>query len=112
MPIYEFRCKDCGRLSSVFTRSIGASFEVCCQHCGSSNMERAFSRFAYHRSEQAILNDYGAEPERLEDFKDPRQIGRGVERRFEEYGVELPEETREMIDAAREGEFPGPLKEL
>ena len=56
MPTYEFGCQGCGHLSSVITRSVGASFE--------------------------------------------------------EYEVELPEETREMIDAAREGAFPGPLKEL
>jgi hypothetical protein len=35
-----------------------------------------------------------------------------VERKFDEYGVDLPGEAREMIDAAREGEFPKPVDEL
>lgn len=112
MPIYEFTCLDCGRLSSIFTRSITSDFEAACKHCGSRNLSRAVSRFAYHRSEQAILEQYGAEPKRLEDYKDPRQIGRWVERKFKEYGMEMPEQAREMIDAAREGEFPEPVKDL
>ncbi len=112
MPIYEFRCRDCHRLSSVFLKSISASCDPRCQHCGSSKLERAVSRFAYHRSEQAVLKDYGAEPQRLEDYKDPRQIGRWAERKFDEFGIEMPREAREMIDAAREGEFPEPVKDL
>jgi hypothetical protein len=35
-----------------------------------------------------------------------------VERKFQEYGMEVPEQAREMIDAAREGELPEPLKDL
>jgi len=112
MPIYEFKCADCGRLSSIFTKSVGKEFEATCQHCGGRKLSRAVSRFAYHRSEQAVLGQYGAEPKRVEDYKDPRQIGRWTERKFKEYGLELPEKAREMIDAAREGELPEPVKDL
>jgi putative FmdB family regulatory protein len=112
VPIYEFKCGECARLSSVFTRSIGSSPNAECRHCGSKNMERVISGFAYHRSEQDILRDYGSEPKRLEDYKDPRQIGRWAERKFDEFGVEMPKEAREMIDSAREGEFPDPVKDL
>jgi putative FmdB family regulatory protein len=111
MPIYEFKCQECGRLTSVFVKTMGASYEATCQHCGSRRMERAVSRFAYHKSGQAILEEYGSEPKRLEDYKDPRQIGRWAERRFQEYGMDLPDETRKMIDAAREGEFPEPMND-
>ena len=112
MPIYEFKCQDCGRLTSVFVKRMRSSYRPRCQHCGGRNLKRAVSRFAYHKSEQTILEEYGSEPKRLEDYKDPRQIGRWVERRFGEYGIEVPDETRKMIDAAREGEFPEPLKDV
>jgi len=112
MPIYEFKCADCGRLSSIFTKSMGKELETTCQHCGGRNLSRAVSRFAYHRSEQAVLEQYGAEPKHVDDYKDPRQIGRWTERKFKEYGLELPEQAREMIDAAREGELPEPVKDL
>ena len=112
MPIYEFKCRDCGRLSSVFASSISSPVDAACKHCGSRALERALSRFAYHKSEQTVLADYGAEPKRLEDYKDQRQIGRWAERKFQEFGVDMPREAREMIDAAREGEFPEPVKDL
>ena len=83
-----------------------------CDHCGSAKLERAFSRFAYHKSEADILRDYGAEPKHLGDYKDPRQIGRWAERKFDEFGMEMPKEARDMIDAARDGEFPDPVKDL
>ena len=111
MPIYEFKCKKCGRLTSVFVRSVGAPSNTTCQHCGGRRLERVISRFAYHKSEQAILDEYGSEPKRLEDYKDPRQIGRWVERKFKDYGMDVPDETRKMIDAAREGEFPEPVND-
>jgi putative FmdB family regulatory protein len=112
MPIYEYTCADCGRLTSVFTKSINAKAKVKCTHCGSTKLSRALSRFAYHRTEQQVLEQYGAEPRRLEDYKDPRQIGRWAERKFDEYGVEMPDKARQMIDAAREGELPPPVDDL
>ena len=109
MPIYEYKCQDCGRLTSVFVKSITDDVDATCRHCGGTKLSRAVSGFAYHKSEATILADYGAEPRRVEDYRDPRQIGRWVERHFEEMGEELPDETRKMIDAAREGELPSPL---
>jgi hypothetical protein len=75
-------------------------------------MERALSKFAHHRTEADILRDYGDDPKGLDDYKDPRLIGRWAEKKFDEYGVEMPKEAREMIDAAREGDFPDPVKDL
>lgn len=112
MPIYEYNCGDCGRLTSVFIKSISAKTKPKCTHCGSTKLSRALSRFAYHKTEQQVLEQYGAEPRHLEDYKDPRQIGRWAERKFDEYGMEMPEQAREMIDAAREGELPSPVDEL
>src|SRR3970040_303354 len=112
MPIYEYKCRKCGRLTSVFLRSAGSPTETRCEAWGSRSLERAISAFAYRRSESSVLADYGAEPKRLEDYKDPRQIGRWTERKFQEFGVDMPKEAREMIDTAREGESPAPVKDL
>ena len=114
MPIYEYRCRGCGRLTSVFARTVSSPVAAVCQHCGGEEMERAPSKFAYRRGEQQILEQYGvpgpgAGPDA---YKDPRQIGRWVEKRFDEMGMELPSEARKMIDAAREGDFPEPVKDL
>ena len=112
MPIYEYTCDDCGRLTSVFTRTMSAKVDATCSHCGSAKLSRVLSRFAYNQTEQQVLEEHGAEPRSLEDYKDPRQIGRWAERKMNEYGIEMPKQAREMIDAAREGELPSPVSEL
>lgn len=41
MPIYDFRCRECGRVSEIFLRN--ASQAARCPDCGSDNMERLIS---------------------------------------------------------------------
>ncbi len=41
MPIYDFRCRECGKVSEIFLRD--SSQVARCLDCGSSNMERLFS---------------------------------------------------------------------
>jgi putative FmdB family regulatory protein len=115
MPIYEYRCAACGKVSSVLVRSARAKVEPRCEHCNSKRLTRLVSRVARVKTEQDVLDELGVPGAggRPEDaYKDPRQIGRWVEKRFEEYGMDLPEETRTMIDAAREGELPDSVKDL
>jgi putative FmdB family regulatory protein len=115
MPIYEFRCADCGRVTNHFTRKIDVELLVPCEHCKSTNTSRMMSKFGRTYSRADIIEKYG-DPSQgrggMDDYRDPRQIGGWVEKKFEEYGMDLPEGAREMIDAAREGEFPDPVKDL
>ncbi len=81
-----------------------------CEHCRSSRTARQISSVARLKTDKDVIDEYGAPGPggRPEDhYRDPRQIGRWVEQRFEEYGMDLPDETRDMIDAAREGDLPG-----
>ena len=115
MPIYEFRCQACNAVTSVFVRSSQRKLAPRCDQCGSKRLARLMSRVARLQTEQDVLDRYGrpgidARPE--DAYRDPRQIGRWVEQRFEQYGMELPKETRDMIAAAREGELPDPVKDL
>ena len=59
--------------------------------------------------EQYGLPDPQAGPDA---YKDPRQIGRWAEQRFDEMGIDMPSEARQMIDAARDGELPEPINDL
>ena len=112
MPIYEFRCADCGRITNHFTRKIDTEVRPPCEHCGSAATSRMMSKFGRTYSHSDIVERYGDPSGDPNSFRDPRQIGSWVEKRFEEYGMDLPEGAREMIDAAREGEFPDPVKDL
>ncbi|MDP6605028.1 MAG: zinc ribbon domain-containing protein [Dehalococcoidia bacterium] len=115
MPIYEYRCDDCSEVTSVFVRSAHKKVEPRCEHCDSTSLTRMMSRVNRTKTEQEVLDELGAPGAggRPEDaYKDPRQIGRWVEKRFQDYGMDVPDETREMIDAAREGEMPDAVKDL
>lgn len=111
MPIYEYRCDDCERLTSVFVRSARASVEAQCEHCGSQRLHRVISRTARVKSAADVIDERGV-PGAGGQIEDPRQIGAWVEQRFEEYGMDVPAETREMIDAARDGELPDTVADL
>ncbi len=113
MPIYEFRCDDCERITNYFSRKPDPKATAACEHCGSESTHRLVSSFARTYSREDVLERYGdPATDDKADIKDPRQIGSWVEKRFDEYGVEMPESAREMIDAAREGDLPDPVKNL
>ena len=42
MPIYEYRCRDCGS-TSEFLMDMGNDMAVACRFCGSRAMERIMS---------------------------------------------------------------------
>jgi putative FmdB family regulatory protein len=111
MPIYEYACRACKRLTSAFVRNPADETAPPCQHCGGKTA-RALSRFAVGRSAAQANRDFSAPPRAGEEYSDPRQIGRWVENKFDEYGMDLPGEAREMIDAARDGDLPDAVKDL
>jgi putative FmdB family regulatory protein len=122
MPIYEFRCHNCQRKLSLLVRSISDCPSPRCPHCGSQELSRIISHFAHPKSEQTRLGEAGSpQPYPGSDYyKEPRNIGRWAEHRLKELGMDMRSEeywktfseVREMIDAAREGEMPEPLKDI
>ena len=42
MPIYDYKCQDCGKVSELFLRSADSE-GINCPHCGSRNLERLIS---------------------------------------------------------------------
>lgn len=108
MPIYEYRCAACQKVSSILVRSARASVTPTCEHCGATEgLTRLMSRVARSRSAADVVAEYGTGGPG--EYRDPRQIGSWVEQRFQEYGMDVPAETRQMIEAAREGELPKEL---
>ena len=43
MPVYDFRCNDCGAVSEFRVSAYTTSNSVVCSSCGSSSMERLIS---------------------------------------------------------------------
>lgn len=114
MPIYEFRCADCRKVTNFFTRKVDTEISAACEHCGSAKTSRMMSKFGRSYTRSDIMERYGdpSDSNNPDAYRDPRQIGTWVEKRFEEYGMDLPDGARDMIDAARDGDLPDPVKDL
>ncbi len=52
MPIYEFHCADCEKVSELLVRSSDWSNETC-SHCGSTQLVKQLSTFAPATAEGA-----------------------------------------------------------
>lgn len=107
MPLFEYRCADCSAVTELLVRSGEPPPHPACDGCGSRRTGRRLSRVRRGRTDADV-----AAESRGEGVDDPRLLGRWVESRFEEYGMEIPDSAREMIDAAREGELPGPVDDI
>ena len=110
----EYRCADCGKVTNHFTRKIDTEVKAQCEHCGSARTSRLMSKFGRSYTRADIIDRYGdsSDSNNPDSYRDPRQIGSWVEKRFEEYGMDLPDGAREMIDAARDGDLPDAVKDL
>lgn len=106
MPIYEYRCGSCNKISSFFTRSINSTLEPVCTHCQSQDMQRRMSSFAMGKSTQSGHGQSPVDSHSPEYYSDPRNIGRHVEQSYQQFGMDMPQTVRDTIDAAREGDLP------
>lgn len=43
MPIYEYKCRDCGRITEAYIPVIKQDISLSCSHCQSKNLEKIFS---------------------------------------------------------------------
>jgi putative FmdB family regulatory protein len=80
MPIYEFLCGDCRRVTNHFTRKVDTELKVACEHCGSGKTARMMSKFGRTYSRADIIDKYGDPSDGRggpDDYRDPRQIGPG-----------------------------------
>jgi hypothetical protein len=82
-----------------------------CESCGSNDVTKVISKVGRLRSAQDVIDEKGS-PRKGQAYEDPRQIGAWVEKRFEDYGMPIPDDTRNMIDAARDGVFPDEISDI
>jgi len=105
VPIYEFRCTVCRKRTTAFVRSVSADVSAVCEHCGSPELERLFSRVAVHRSgdegsfDEASLADV--------DENDPRSMAKWVRKMSKDMGEPLDASMEGELERMEAGELPG-----
>ncbi|MEW6388062.1 MAG: zinc ribbon domain-containing protein [Thermodesulfobacteriota bacterium] len=113
MPIYEYRCQDCGRVSSFLILNLNESFAPSCQKCGSPSLERILSRVHVRLSEESRLERL-ADPALWSgvDENDPKSVARMLKKMGQEMGEDFPGEVDQMVEEAMEGELSGKAGDL
>ncbi len=105
MPIYEFLCQDCGKISSYLVMNIRTPFSPECKKCQSKRVTRLISRVAKIRSEESRLESL-ADPSKLSDLDeyDPASMARWMKKMGKELGEDLGEDIDALVDEAMEEE--------
>ncbi len=103
MPIYEYRCADCRKKTTVVTLSVSAAVDPVCSHCGGRNMGKLVSRVAVRKSDASRLESL-ADPSSLTglDENDPKSVARWMKKMGREMGEEAGEDFDQEVDKAME----------
>ena len=102
MPIYEYRCEECGSLSTFLVLK-QEGFAPACNKCGSTRLTKLISRVARVRSDEERLERM-ADPSNLGglDENDPVSMTRWMKRMGKELGEDVGTDFDQMVDEARE----------
>jgi putative FmdB family regulatory protein len=101
MPIYEYRCADCGRRPSIFFRSMAAvEASPACPHCGGHHLTRVISRTAQVLSEDSRIDRLSDSADLSGvDENDPKSVARWAKKMGQEMGGdELGEDFDQVVD--------------
>jgi putative FmdB family regulatory protein len=110
MPIYEYRCLACRRISEFLILNPNAPFEPVCPRCNSTDLERVLSRVRVRLSEETRMERL-ADPSRwggLADVNenDPASMARMMRQMGphlkEALGEDYPGEMDQIIEEAME----------
>lgn len=105
MPIYEYRCEDCGRRVALLIRRPDQEGEAACPRCGSRRLSRLWSRFAIARSEESRLERLADEASLAGlDENDPRSVARWVKRMGQELGEDMGEDFEQALEEMEQEE--------
>jgi putative FmdB family regulatory protein len=99
MPIYEFRCRSCGKKTTALVLVRERIVEVRCTFCQGADLERLWSRFATVKSEDARM-DALADPSSLAevDERDPKSMMRWMKRMGQEMGEDLGDDFEQAME--------------
>ena len=106
MPIYEYQCKSCGKISSLLILNAQEEKDSRCSHCRGARLVRVLSGFALHKTESQRLDEFSTSAPRGDSFyKDDRNIGLWAKKRAHELGADLGSQLDETVERARSGKI-------
>jgi len=90
MPIYEYRCDECGKISEFLLVKMEEVFIPRCKRCKSQKMSRVLSKVRVVRSEESRMESL-ADPSKWGglDEKDPKSMAKWMKRMGKEMGEDI-----------------------
>lgn len=103
MPIYEFLCSKCNKISSFLSLKVSDPIDAYCKFCGSQDVRKIISRVAILKSEEKRIESM-LDPSKFSDLdeNDPRSIEKFVRRIGKEFGEDLGDDFEESFEEALE----------
>jgi len=108
MPIYEYYCEKCGKISSHLVLNKD-DFESCCKYCGNGSVTKLISRVNVRLSEGTRLEKF-EDPAMMAglDENDPKSMAKWIKKMGGLVGDDLGEDFDQMVDEAMEESAGGP----
>ncbi len=105
MPIYEYRCNDCGKISEFLLIKTDEALVLQCKRCKSKKMTRVLSKVRVVRSDESRMESL-ADPSKWGgiDEKDPKSMAKWMKKMGKELGEDMGEDVDQMVDEAMEEE--------
>lgn len=106
MPIYEYQCDACGKVSEFLLIRTDEKFTPQCKRCNSKKMTRVLSRVRVIRSEESRMESL-ADPSKWGDIdeKDPKSMAKWMKKMGKEMGEDMGEDVDQMVEGAMEEEM-------
>jgi len=108
MPIYEYRCEECGKISEFLLLRTDDAVQIRCKRCQSPKLSRVISRVRVIRSEESRLERL-ADPSQWGDLdeNDPKSVTKWMRRMGKELGDEMGDLDMDEMEEAIEQEAAG-----
>jgi len=108
MPIYEYRCADCGKRPSILFKSLTAVEESpACPLCGGRHLTRLISRNAKILSEDSRLERMSDSDLSDVDENDPKRMARWAKKMGQQMGGDEMGEDFDQVMGEMEETGPG-----
>jgi putative FmdB family regulatory protein len=103
MPLYEYRCRNCGKKSIFLVGVTMSKPAIRCSHCESNDLQRLISRVHHVLGEDERMEKM-LDPSSLSgiDENDPRSIARWARKMGKGLGDEVGEDFDSLVDEMEE----------